>query len=123
MSNENNRRDFLKLGTLGLLGAVVAAKVGLPETAFAQAGQDAKPTDPNAAALGYVEDATKANVAKFPKYKTDKEKNAHCWNCMFYQSKDKEPSKSTKAPCQILMNKNVASKGWCNSWALKAGVK
>ncbi|RYZ70298.1 MAG: hypothetical protein EOP05_13505 [Proteobacteria bacterium] len=123
-SNQNHRRSFLKLGTLGLLGAVVAAKVGAPSTANAQApAGDVKETDANAKALGYYEDQSKVDAKKFPKHKSDAAKNAHCYNCMFYMTKEADPSKTVKAPCSIFANKNVKAKAWCNTWALKPGQK
>lgn len=123
MSNEKNqRRDFLKTGVLGLLAATVAARVGLPEQAFAQAGQDVKETDGNAKALGYHEDAKKAKRVAKAGVAPEKQ---FCHNCMFYQGKGDAAAiiASEKAPCTLFASKNVKGKGYCNSWAPNPKVK
>ena len=68
--------------------------------------------DAQALALGYVEDATKADTAKFKNYVPGSE----CSNCALYQGKVGE----TAGPCPLFAGKNVAAKGWCMSWAKKA---
>lgn len=122
-NHSSQRRQLLKVGTLGLLGAVVASRVIAPESAFAQAPQDVKESDGNAKALCYHDDVTKVDAKKCPKITTDKTKNAHCYNCMFYMTKEADPTKTEKAPCTIFANKNVKAKGWCQSWAQNPKVK
>lgn len=98
----NARRTFL----------ITAAACGaaLSGTVRAQAKLDEK--DPQAVALGYVHDATKVDTKKFPKYAPGQV----CANCALYQGKPTDPW----APCPLFGNRQVAAKGWCNSWVKKA---
>ena len=68
--------------------------------------------DPQAVALGYVADATKANKAKYPNYAAGQA----CGNCQFYSGKPTDPL----APCPLFAGKRVAVKGWCSAHAKKA---
>ena len=68
--------------------------------------------DAQAVALGYVEDATKADTARFKNYVAGNE----CSNCMLYQGKVGDAT----GPCPLFAGKAVAAKGWCTSWVKKA---
>jgi hypothetical protein len=70
------------------------------------------PKDPSAVALGYVDDATKADKAKFPKYAAGQT----CANCALYQG----AANSASGPCPIYANKLVPAKAWCNAYVKKA---
>ena len=96
------RRTFLM--------TVSAGTAGLGGGAFAQAMVDEK--SPQAAALGYVADATKTDVKKFPKYVAGQV----CANCALYQGKATDAA----AACPLFAGKLVAGKGWCSAWAKKA---
>lgn len=96
------RRVFLM--TVAHTGAVLS--IG----AQAQTKLDEK--DPQAAALGYVADATKADTKKFPRYAAGQ----HCQTCALYQGK---PADAAGA-CPLFAGKLVAAKGWCSAWAKKA---
>ena len=96
------RRTFLM--------TVSAGTAGLGGSAFAQAMVDEK--SPQAAALGYVADATKTDVKKFPKYVAGQV----CANCALYQGKATDAA----AACPLFAGKLVAGKGWCSAWAKKA---
>ena len=98
----NTRRTFLM--TLAASGAALSS------AAQAQAKVDEK--DPQAAALGYVADATKADTKKFPKYAAGQ----HCSNCALYQGK----AADEMGGCPLFAGKQVAGKGWCSAWAKKA---
>ena len=67
--------------------------------------------DPQAAALGYVGDATKADKAKYKNYAAGQ----HCGNCMLYTGKP-----GASGPCALFAGKQVADKGWCSAYAKKA---
>lgn len=102
----NSRRHFIRLATLS--GAVLLAGT----EAF---GADAPVLDekePQAMALGYVADASRANKAKFPSYAAGQA----CANCSFYQGKPAD----VLAPCPLYAGKRVAAKGWCSAYAKKA---
>jgi len=69
-------------------------------------------TDPQAVALGYKADATKVDKAKFPKYAAGQA----CANCTLFQGKPTDAA----GVCPIFAGKQVAGKGWCNSYVKKA---
>jgi hypothetical protein len=108
---EGSRRRFLALA--GVTGAAVLVGIR-PEPALAQGGAlpHLAESDPTAKALGYVEDASKVDKAKFPTFKP----GAHCATCNFYQGK----AADAYGPCQIFPGKSVAGKGWCASHSPKA---
>jgi hypothetical protein len=100
------RRSFIQIiplaGALALCGnAAVAAD--LPKV---------DPKDPQAAALGYVVDATRADKAKFPKYAPGQA----CSGCQLYQGKAGDAA----GACAIFAGKQVSSKGWCSAYIKKA---
>jgi len=102
----NSRRHFIRLAACS--GAVLIA--GREALAADPPMVDEK--DPQAAALGYVADATKVNKAKYASYKDGQ----LCSNCQFYQGK----AGSASGPCPVLGGKGVAAKGWCSAYAKKA---
>ena len=98
-----SRRQFIQIVPVAG-GALLASRF-----AFAA---DLDPKDPQATALGYVTDATKADKAKFPKYAAGQT----CGNCTLYQGKAGDAS----GPCPLFAGKTVAAKGWCSAYAKKA---
>jgi len=104
--NRTNRRVFLLQVAAG--GTAVLAAAG---AAHAQAAKvDEK--DPQAAALGYVADTTKADEKKFPAHKKDQK----CAGCALFQGKPTDAS----APCAIFAGKQVMAGGWCSAYSKKA---
>ena len=103
MSNTNRRIFLMQLAA----GSTVLAAA----QAQAQAAKvDEK--DPQAVALGYVADTTKADSKKFPKHSNDQK----CNNCALYQGK----ATDAYAGCPLFGVKQVAGPGWCSAWAKKA---
>jgi hypothetical protein len=100
------RRSFIQI--LPLAGALALCAKG----AIAADAAAVDPKDPQAAALGYVTDATKADKAKFPKYAAGQA----CGGCQLYQGK---PGDATGG-CAIFAGKKVSSKGWCSAYMKKA---
>lgn len=102
----NKQRRIFMLATAGVgVGAISVS-------AFAQKPNPlVEESDPTAASLGYVADATKADKKKFPKYVAGEQ----CSNCQLYQGKAKE----TSGPCPLYPNKQVTAKGWCSAWVKK----
>ena len=99
----NSRRSFIRIVPIdgvALFGARLAYAA------------DLDPKEPQAAALGYVTDATKADKTKFPKYAAGQT----CGNCQLYQGKAGDLS----GGCALFPGKNVAAKGWCSAWVKKA---
>ncbi len=96
------RRVFLM--TLAAAGAALATH------SQAQTLVDAK--DPQAAALGYVADAKRVDVKKYPKFVAGQ----NCASCALYQGKAADKA----GGCPLFAGKQVASAGWCSAWAKKA---
>lgn len=99
----SNRRTFMM--QVAACGSVLAAG-----NALAQAKLDEK--DPQAVALGYVADTTKADTKKFPKH----ENSQKCSNCALFQGKPTDAA----GGCPLFAGKQVAANGWCSAWAKKA---
>lgn len=100
------RRRFiaatLPLAAAGLIGSRIAG---------AQAAR-LEEKDPQAIALGYLNDATKVDRKKQPKYAPSQ----ICANCQLYAGKASDPW----APCGAVGGKQVNAKGWCIAWVKKA---
>ena len=101
---ENSRRRFIKLTAIGLAAAPFANAL---LSGTASAADLISESDPQAAALGYKADATKAEK------RTDA--SALCSNCNFYSAKPTDAS----GPCVLFQGKLVAGAGWCTAWAKK----
>ena len=99
-----SRRTFIQIiplaGTLALLAQAAHAD-----------GAKVDEKDPQAAALGYVADASKADKAKYKNFVA----GSHCGNCALYQGKA-EP----QGACPLFQGKLVANAGWCSAWAKKS---
>jgi hypothetical protein len=104
-----SRRIFL-IKSIGAAIALPAAGQALAQGAPAKVD----PKDPAAAALGYVEDTTKADAKKFPKWA----KEQVCSNCQLYVAKG--AAADGVGNCSIFPGKLVAAKGWCSAWVKKA---
>ena len=101
----SNRRVFMM--TIATAGAGAAL---LTTAAQAQAMLDEK--NPQAVALGYVADATKADKKKYPKYAAGQA----CSNCTLYQGKATDAA----AVCPLFAGKQVPGKAWWSAWVKKA---
>ena len=99
----SSRRNFMM--TLAATGAAMTAN-----HAFAQAKLEEN--DPQAVALGYVADTTRADAAKYPKH----EVSQMCSGCALWQSKPTD----AVGNCPLFAGKQVNAKGWCSAWAKKA---
>jgi hypothetical protein len=90
---------------------VAASGTALMAAASAQAQAKVDEKDPQAVALGYVADTTKADAKKFPKHSKDQK----CTNCALYQGK----AADAWGGCPLFGTKQVAGPGWCSAWAKK----
>lgn len=99
----STRRSFIRIFPF--------AGIALVGTELALAA-DLDPKDPQAAALGYVIDAKKADKGKFPKYAAGQD----CATCQLYQGKPGDAS----GACALFPGKPVAAKGWCSAFVKKA---
>lgn len=100
------RRSFIQI--LPLAGALALCAKG---TMAADAAA-VDPKDPQAAALGYVTDATKADKTKFAKYAAGQA----CGGCQLFQGKAGDAT----GGCAIFAGKKVSAKGWCSAYTKKA---
>jgi len=99
-----SRRHFIQI--IPVAGAALLAG----RQAFAQANLLSE-KDPQAVALGYVADASKADKAKFKTWAATQ----NCHNCALYLGK----ATDAVAGCPLFAGKVVAGKGWCSAWAKK----
>jgi hypothetical protein len=96
-ASRTSRRRFIKLTVGGLAAAPFAAA----------AVEAVNETSPQAVALGYKMDATKATKRTDPK--------AFCNNCNFYSGK----AGASSGPCTLFTGNLVNAKGWCTAWIKK----
>ena len=94
-----------------LLVTAAASAASIATRAHAQAQAKLDEKDPQAVALGYVADATKADTKKYPKYAAGQA----CATCALYQGKAGDAA----GPCPLFAGRQVAAKGWCSAWAKK----
>lgn len=106
MSRSISRRNFLVLAGAGTCAALLVPR------AHAQDLSKLAESDATAVALGYREDASKVDAAKFPAHKATQ----NCANCRFYAGNDK----AATAGCQLFPGKSVAAKGWCSAYNAKS---
>lgn len=91
------------------LMSLSAGSAAIAFDAIAQGMVDEK--SPQAAALGYVADNTKADVKKYPKYAAGQ----MCGSCALFQGKAGDAA----GGCPLFAGKQVSAKGWCSAWAKK----
>ncbi len=106
MKPSSSRRELVKTMTFAAAAALSAA-VGTRTRGAEMAKLDVH--DPAAAALGYVEDASRVDLKKYPGYV----KGSSCDNCLQLQG---TPGNSYR-PCGLFQGKLVAVGGWCSGWA------
>ncbi len=104
-ASPNSRRRFIKIATTGLAAAPFVSGI---MSGTAVAADKLSESDPQASALGYKMDATKATARK--------DATATCGNCNFYSGK----AGDADGPCAIFGGKLVSAKGWCSAWVKKA---
>jgi hypothetical protein len=97
-----SRRNFLALS----LGA--GSSLALSRFSFAD-GTMLSETDPAAQTLGYKQDATTVDKARFANYTAGQE----CGNCSLYQGK----TDGASGNCALFGSKQVAAHGWCASYS------
>lgn len=89
-----------------------AALAAAARSASAQQSARLQETDTAAVALGYRQDASKVDAAKYPAYAVGR----NCGNCQLFAAKGNEEW----APCAAVGNRQVNAKGWCVAWVKKA---
>jgi hypothetical protein len=99
---KTSRRQFM------LLSVGVGSSLALSRAAFADTANRLSESDPKAQAVGYVEDASKVDKAKFPGYAAGQT----CANCSLFQGS----AKDAYGGCTLFGDKQVAARGWCSSY-------
>jgi len=94
----------------GFIRQIIAAGLAAPALARAQAHVD--PKDPQAVALGYVEDSARADEKKYPKHQGEQ----HCGTCALGKFKGSD----AWGECPLFAGRQVSAKGWCSAWVKKA---
>ena len=112
-----DRRNFIRVSLVGVAALLVRKGDLLATNALAADMPLASPDDQQAKALGYVEDAKKLDLKKYPNVLAKKAKNPTCANCMFYPDKDKP-----QGACQLMPGKAVKAAALCGSWNLRPGA-
>jgi hypothetical protein len=100
---QTSRRHFLML-TVGVSSSLMLSRVALADTA-----NTLSEADPKAQAVGYKEDASKVDKAKFPDYAAGQT----CANCSLFQGK----ATDAYGGCTLFGDKQVAARGWCSSYS------
>jgi hypothetical protein len=100
-----SRRQFIQIVP------VAGAALFVNRSAFA-ADPMVDEKDAQAAALGYVADAAKADKAKFKNFAAGQS----CATCQLFQGK----AGAASGGCPLFAGKQVSAKGWCSAWAKKA---
>ncbi len=90
--------------------AAAATGTAITTGVRAQARLDEK--DPQALALGYVADAARADMKKYPKYAPGQ----NCAGCALFQAKPGDVAGN----CPLYAGRQVLAKGWCGAWVKKA---
>lgn len=93
-----------------LMTLAAASSASLVSLAQAQVLMDEK--DAQAAALGYVAEAERADTKKCPKFAAGQ----NCASCALYQGKTGDKA----GACPLFAGKQAARAGWCSAWAKKA---
>ena len=86
----------------------VAGAALLHARAASAQGELLAETDPQAIAVGYVADATRADAAKFPQYVAGRT----CATCALYQGAPADAD----GVCPLFGTRHVAGRGWCSAW-------
>lgn len=73
-----------------------------------------EPTEPQAKALGYVDNAVQVPIKSFPNF----QKGQTCANCALVQVRY-----GPVRPCKLFPNKVVSAKGWCSAWVARTFAK
>jgi hypothetical protein len=103
------RRNFLKVGSLALASIAMAASA---TKSLRAATPHVDEQEATARSLGYREDATKVDKAKFAKYKSGET----CANCQLFQGR----AGAAWGGCPIFSGKEVSAKGWCSAYVKKS---
>lgn len=109
IGTDADRRRFLITAGSSVGAALLIGT--LPRQALADDLPHLTTADATAQALGYNEDSSKVDEAKYSTHKA----GMACENCNFFQG-----GSAAYGPCQLYPGKAVNAKGWCSGYAKKA---
>jgi hypothetical protein len=92
------------MGTAAAAGLIIARSATADMPALSE-------SDATAVALGYVEDASAVDTAKWSKKAGPDGDKQMCSTCSLYQAQD-----DVWGGCSIFPGKKVKGAGWCNAW-------
>ena len=107
MNGKVNRRDFARR----CVGLALVTASGKVINVHAEDLPKVDPAGPQAAALGYVNDAQSADTAKFPNFVA----GSQCSGCQLYTGAEG----SEWGPCGIFPGMSVNASGWCSAFVKK----
>ena len=99
---KTSRRHFL------LMSVSAGSSLVLSRAALAAGSNTLSEADPQAQALGYKEDVSKVDKAKYPQYTAGQ----NCATCSLFQAK----ATDAYGGCTLFGDKQVAARGWCSSY-------
>ena len=108
-TNDPSRRRFLAIAAGAT--ATLAAGSLLPRLAHAAQLPHLSPANPQAKALGFVENTAQVDQAKYPNHKPTQD----CANCTFFQG----AAGAAWGPCAIFKGFAVQARGWCTAHATR----
>ena len=100
-----DRRHFLRLAGCAALAPLTLAASPMAQATAARLSE----ADPTATSLGYRQDGTQADPAKYPKRTADQV----CATCKL----SKGAATDEWLPCTLYAGKLVNAKGWCAAWS------
>ncbi|MFU8816023.1 MAG: high-potential iron-sulfur protein [Pseudomonadales bacterium] len=103
-----SRRRVLLTGAIASAAAVLGRNLGAAELRL-------DVNDPQALALGYVENAADVDLDRWPRKAGPGGDNQFCYNCVLYSA-----GADGWGGCTIFPGKLVKGAGWCNAWAPEA---
>jgi hypothetical protein len=108
----SNRRTFLKNMTQMAVVSAAAVSAGIPLVAKAADLPKVDLNDPQAKAMGYVDDSASVDKTKYPNHTVAQK----CNNCQLFQGKPTDKL----GGCALFAGKSVAGAGWCSAYTKKA---
>jgi hypothetical protein len=102
--NRHSRRRVLLIGAIGSAALALGRSAAAAEVRLDEG-------DAQALALGYVEDATAVDLARWPKRAGACGEAQVCANCVLYRA-----GADGWGGCTIFPGKVVKGAGWCNAW-------
>lgn len=122
MKNQS-RREFLKFGSISLLGAAALGTLSFKSAPAMAAGKLplVSESDAQAKSFGYYADASKVDKKKWTKKAGPDGDRQKCSNCILFNGG--KVTADAEGPCPLFPGKGVAAKGWCNSWQNNPAAK